>query len=159
HVDVEMVEHLERVTRALESLEPTALSSRALLGPATGHLDAISMLLRSSLPPGLRTRLCSLAGETAGLVGSLRFNLDDQAGAAAYFNTGLRAAREASDRPLGAYLLGGVACRSPRNYDAAATVQLLTSPSVDFAQAAATPGAGVWLAAKEADAWAAMGRE
>src|SRR5262249_40981920 len=79
--DAETVEHLERVTLALESLEPTAISSRALLGPATGHLDAVSALLQATSSAGARRRLCSIAGEAAGLVGWLRWNVDDAEGA------------------------------------------------------------------------------
>jgi transcriptional regulator with XRE-family HTH domain len=158
-MDAETVDHLERVTHALESLEPTAIPARALLGPATGHLDAIAMLLQSSLPTDLRTRLCSLAGETAGLVGWLRWNLDDAGGASSYFRTGLRAAREADDRALGAYLAGSAACRLPGTEDAQTTLELLNGGTSGFARDDATPATRAWLAAKEADAWARLGRE
>jgi transcriptional regulator with XRE-family HTH domain len=157
-VDEETVQHLERTTQALEGLEPTALSARALVGPATGHLDAIATLLRTSLPSGIRVRLCSLAGETAALVGWLRCNLDDREGGAACFRTGLQAAREADDRALGAYLVGCAALRPPRPEDPAVTLAHLTGSSSGFSQRAATPGTRAWLAAKEADAWAKLGR-
>lgn len=158
-LDVVAVEELERVTHALESLEPTAVSSRALLGPATGHLDAISMLLQASLRAGIRARLCSLAGETAGLVGWLRWNLNDAEGANACFRAGLRAAREADDQALGAYLVGAMACRLPGRAAPAITLRLLGSRTFGFAQADATPATAAWLAAKEADAWAQLGNE
>ncbi|HYW25327.1 MAG TPA: helix-turn-helix transcriptional regulator [Terriglobales bacterium] len=159
HVDAETVEHLERVTMALERLEPTAISSRALLGPATGHLDAVSELLRTSASGDIRRRLCSVAGEAAGLVGWLRWNLDDAAGASACFRTGLRAAHEADDGELGAYLVGAVACRLPRQQDPADSLRLLTGRTMGYAQADASPATRAWLAAKEADAWARLGRE
>jgi len=152
------VEHLERTTHALERLEPTALSSRALVGPATGHLDAISMLLRTSLPAGLRVRLCSLAGETAAMVGWLRCNLNDPDGGAAFFRTALQAARQADDRALGAYIVGCAALRRPGEDDPATTIAQLTGAVHGFSQRAATPATGAWLAAKEADAWAKLGR-
>jgi transcriptional regulator with XRE-family HTH domain len=158
-VDRETVDHLERMTHALESLEPTLVSARALLGPATGHLDAISMLLQASPPSHLRSRLCALAGETACLVGWLRGNLDDPDGAAACFRIGLRAATEANDRALGAYLVGSAACRYPSREDPQATIRMLTGTASPFAQVAATPATRAWLAAKEADAWAKLGRE
>ncbi len=159
HVDLETVQHLEGVTHALESLEPTAVSSRALVGPATGHLDAITMLLQAPLSPRLRARLCSLAGETAGLVGWLRWNLGDSDGATAYFRTGLRAAGEADDRALGAYLVGCMACRLPHCQDPEATIRLLSGTTFGFTREDATPATRAWLAAKEAGAWAHLGRE
>jgi transcriptional regulator with XRE-family HTH domain len=158
-VDVAAIEQLERVTEALERLEPTAVSSRALLGPATGHLDAVSMLLQASLPSGLRTRLSALAGETAALVGWLRWNLDDAEGAFRYFRAGLRAAREAEDRALGAYLVGAIACHLPRRADPQHSLDLLTGRPHGFGQADASPATRAWLAAKEADAWAQLGQE
>jgi transcriptional regulator with XRE-family HTH domain len=158
-VDVETVEHLERVTLALESLEPTAISSRALLGPATGHLDAVTALLQASACDGMRRRLCSIAGEAAGLVGWLRWNLDDAEGACACFRAGLRAAHEADDHALGAYLVGAIACRLPMQLDPKDSLRLLTGRTMGFVQADASPATRAWLAAKEADAWAQLGHE
>lgn len=158
-VDSETVDELELVTHALESLEPTAIGPRPLLGPATGHLDAISLLLQAPLPAGIRGRLCSLAGETAALVGWLRWNLDDPRGAAACFRSGLRAAREADDRALGAYLAGAVACRLPDREAPAVTLSLLGGRPLGFGQAEASAATRAWLAAKEADAWAQVGAE
>jgi len=159
HIDLETVAELERMTIALESMEPTAISSRTLLGPTTGHLNAISTLLQAPLPSAVRGRLCSLAGETAGLVGWLRWNMDDVEGASACFRAGMRAAREADDRALGAYLVGAMACRTPSREAPAITLQLLGTRAFGFARADATPATATWLAAKEADAWAQLGNE
>jgi transcriptional regulator with XRE-family HTH domain len=159
HIDMATIEHLERVTRTLESLEPTAISSRVLLGPATGHLEAITTLLQAPLQSRIRARLCSLAGETAALVGWLRWNLDDQHGASVYFRTGLRAAREANDRALGAYLVGAGACRLPPGEDPQSTLEQLRAQTQGFCQKDASPATGAWLAAKEAGACAELGRE
>jgi transcriptional regulator with XRE-family HTH domain len=158
-IDAATVDELERVTRDLESLEPTAIGSRALVGHATGHLDAISTLLQAPLPPGIRPRLCSLAGETAGLLGWLRWNLDDPRGASACFRSGLRAAKEADDRALGAYLAGAIACRLPGREAPALTLELLQGSTSGFRPADASAATRAWLAAKEADAWARLGRE
>ncbi len=158
-VDVETVDHLERVTLALESMEPTAISARVLLGPATGHLDAVTTLLQATMMSDLRGRLCSIAGEAAGLVGWLRWNLDDAEGASACFRAGLKAAHEADDRALGAYLVGAVACRLPLHQDPEASLRLLTGRTMGFVQADASPATRAWLAAKEADLWAHLGRE
>jgi transcriptional regulator with XRE-family HTH domain len=156
-VDVETVDHLEQVTVALESLEPTQVGPPALLGPVTGHLDTITLLLQGSAPAALRSRLCSLAGETAGFAGWLRWSMDDAEGAAAYFRTGLVAAHEAGDRPLAVYLVGSAACQPPHREDPQARLRQLRDAGPGFAQSDATPATQVWLAAKEADACALLG--
>ncbi len=156
-VDDETVDHLEQVTVALHSLGPTQVGSRALLGPVTGHLDAITMLLQGSPPAVLWGRLCSLAAETAGLAGWLRWNMDDPDGAAAYFRTGLDAAREAGDRTLGAWLMGSAACQPPYREDPHERLRQLRGRTHGFVQADATAATQVWLAAKEADACAMLG--
>ena len=153
-VDAETVDHLEQVTFALESLGPTQVSSAAIFGPVTGHLDAITLLLQGSPPADLRTRLCSLAGEVAGFAGWLRWDMDDQEGSADYFRTALVAAREADDQPLIAYLLGSAACQPPYREHPEQRIQRLRALSWSDA----TPSARTWLAAKEADAFALLGR-
>jgi transcriptional regulator with XRE-family HTH domain len=158
-VDEETVDHLEQITLALQSLGPTQVSSRALLGPVTGHLDAITLLLQGTLPASLRTRLCSLAGETAGFAGWLRWEMDDPAGAAAYFRTGIEAAQEAEDRPLAVWLLGSAACQPPYREDPRTRLHQLRRETLGLGQADATPATQVWLAAKEADACAMLGDE
>jgi len=156
-VDDETVDHLDQVTSALQSLGPTQGSSRALIGPVTGHLDAITMLLQGSPPAGLRAWLCSLAAETAGFAGWLRWNMDDPDGAAAYFRTGLDAAHEAGDRPLGAWLMGSAACQPPYREDPHERLRQLQGRTHGFVQSDATADTQVWLAAKEADACAMLG--
>lgn len=153
-VDAETVDHLEQVTYALESLGPTQVSSAAIFGPVTGHLDAITLLLRGSAPADLRARLCSLAGEVAGYAGWLRWDMDDEDGSADYFRTALAAAREADDRPLIAYLLGSAACQPPYREHPARRIQRMRA----LTWSDATPSTRAWLAAKEADAFALWGR-
>ena len=157
-VEPTTVADLERVTIALQSLEPTLVSSDVLLGPTIGHLEALTNLLQGSLTPSIRERLCSLAGATAGLVGALKWNLDDWEAAVAYFRAGMVAAREANDRPLGAYLMARAACRPPHREDPASRLQRLRQGWHGFTPADASPSTQVWLAAKEADAHALLGR-
>jgi transcriptional regulator with XRE-family HTH domain len=152
-IDVATVDHLEEVTVALERLGPTRVGAGAILGPVTGHLDAISVLLKGSPSPSQRARLCSLAAETAGLAGWLRWDMDDAAGAASYFGAALRAAREAGDRALVAYLAGSAACQPPHRESPRRRLEQLRSLSWSDA----TPSTRVWLAAKEADAHALLG--
>jgi hypothetical protein len=76
-----------------------------LLGPVKQHLVEVASLLER---PHLRMhhrQLCVIAGRLAGLAGRLSVDLNDHRSAHAYFQTGLRVAQEADDRPLTAYLL------------------------------------------------------
>jgi tetratricopeptide (TPR) repeat protein len=156
-VDAETVAHVERTTVALENFEPTSVGSRALVGLVTGHLDQISLLLRGSVAPSLRSELCSIAGETAGIAGWLYSNLGDSQRATAYFQSAVRAAREADDRALGIALIGSAACQS-QGPDGLQSRILRLQGSRDFGLADATPSNRAWMAAKEADAYAQLGR-
>jgi len=149
----ETVDHLEGVTITLQRLGPARVSSRAMLGPVTNHLNAITLLLQGSLPAARRARLCSLAAETAGIAGWLRWNVDDADGAAWYFGTALDAARESGDLALAAYLAGSAACQPPYRETPRRRLDLLR----DIAWSDATPATRAWLAAKEADAHALLG--
>jgi hypothetical protein len=152
-VGPEAVDHLEGITIGLQRLGPTQVSSRAVLGPVTGHLNALLRLLQTSLTPSLRARLSSLAGETAGVAGWLRWDMDDPAGAARYFVFAQDAAREGGDRALAAYLAGSAACQPPYRETPERRLDQLRS----LAWSDATPSARAWLAAKEADAHALLG--
>src|SRR5437879_4731155 len=157
-VDPETVGQLERTTVALENLEPTEVGSRALVGPVTGHLEQISVLLRGSLRPDLRSRLCSIAGETAGIAGWLHWNLGDTRRAAAYFQSALKAAKEAGDRALGIALVGSSACQSPGTDEPQSRIVQLQG-TTDFGLAVATPSNRLWMTAKEADADRRLGQD
>lgn len=152
-VDDATADHLEQVTVALQSLGPSQVSAQAILGSVTGHLDAITLLLQGSPPEALRARLCSLAAETAGLAGWLRWDLDDPIGTASYFATAMHAAREGGDRALEMYLAGSSVCQPPYREAPQRKLEQLRS----IAWSDATPTGQVWLAAKEADACALMG--
>jgi transcriptional regulator with XRE-family HTH domain len=152
-ITAETVNHLEGITVALQSLGPAQVSSRAVLGPVTGHLDAMRLLLQSPLKADLRQKLCSLVGETAGFAGWLRWNMNDHAGAANHFEIALDAAAEAGDRALVAYLAGSAACQPPHRETPQRRLDQLRA----IVWADATPAAQVWLAAKEADAHALLG--
>jgi transcriptional regulator with XRE-family HTH domain len=148
----ETVDHLEGITIALQSLGPTGVSSRAVVGPVTGHLDALLRLLQGSLAPAVRARVCSLVAETAGFAGWLRWDMDDPAGAGRYFVVALDAAREGGDRALAAYLAGSAACQPPYRETPARRLAQLQG----LAWSDATPSTRAWLAAKEADAHALL---
>ena len=154
-IGADTVDHLEGITIALQSLGPTQVSSRAVLGPVIGHLEALRQLLAGSLSSSQRARLCSLAADTAGFAGWLRWNMDDPDGAARYFVVALDAARESGDKALAAYLGGSAACQPPYRETPQRRLQQLQA----VAWTDATPSSRAWLAAKEADAHAMLGDE
>src|SRR5262249_53369932 len=134
-IDAVTVEHLEMATatlvRSYQDVRPAAM-----LGLATGHLETITSLL-SEAPGPLRARLCTMAVEIAGLLGWLRWILDDQPVAQSYFRVGLEAAREANDRDLGSYLVGCAACRPFYREDPRERLSWLDSSPYGFAAAGA----------------------
>jgi tetratricopeptide (TPR) repeat protein len=157
-VDRQTIQHLEDITVALERLEPVS-SSTGLIGPVNGQLDTIASLLQGSLSPSIRQQLCSIAGETAGLAGWLRWIVDDTAGSDGYFRVGLEAAQEADDRALGAYLMGRAACQPFYREEPSVRLERLAGRSFGFGQADATPRTRAWLGTLEAEAYALLGNE
>lgn len=157
-VDRQTVRHLEDTTVALSRLEPVS-SSDGLLGPVTGQLDTVGQLLRASLPSSIRQQLCSVAAETAGLAGWLRWLVDDGASADGYFRVALEAAHQADDRALGAYLMGRAACQPFYREQPAVRLQRLADGAHGFRQADATPRTQAWLSTLAAEAHALQGDE
>jgi hypothetical protein len=143
---------LERLYRRLP---PTAV-----VGPAAGHLNAVMTLLESSMPSSLRRRLCSICGETAGLVATAKAASGDVESAGEYLETALRSAWEADDRALGAFVVGSVACAHPADrLDLEVRLRHFTEGGFGFAARDASVKTQVWLAAKAADVHAALGQD
>jgi len=157
-VDRQTVAELEHVTAGLEGLE-SHVSPRALLGPVVGHLNTVAALLQGSIGLTLRRRLCSVAGETAGLAGWLAFDLEDRRAAGAYFRAGIEAAQEAEDRPLGAYLVGSSCVQPAYRERPQARLRRLQGRTSGFTAADANPTTRAWLVTLEAEAHALAGSE
>lgn len=151
-IDAATITHLEQVLVVLETVE-RHVEATALFGAVTGHLAAMTNLLRGSMPSGARRQLCSIAGETAGLAGRLFAQLTRERTADAYFRSGLTAAREADDQALVAYLLGTMAGQAMYRDNPTARLEVLRSAPASHA----TLVTRVFLAAKEADAHALVG--
>lgn len=127
-----------------------------LLGPVREHYRHAVRLLAGPLRITHRRRLSGVAGVLAGLAGSLSFDLQDQARAAAYFQVARQAAEEAEDRDLGAWALATWSLMPTYNGDHAEAWRL-----IEAAQAAGgrelSPTRRAWLAALEAKAHAGLG--
>jgi hypothetical protein len=157
-VDRQTVAQLEHVTASLEGLE-SQVSPRALLGPVVGHLNTVAALLQGSIGLTLRRRLCSVAGETAGLAGWLAWDLEDRRAAGAYFRAGIEAAQEAEDRPLGAYLVGSSCVQPAYRERPHARLRRLQGRTSGFSVSDANPTTRAWLVTLEAEAHALAGSE
>jgi transcriptional regulator with XRE-family HTH domain len=158
HVDTTTVTNLERVTVGLERLE-AHMSPTALVGAVIGHLDAIARLLRVPMRIQLRQHLCSVAAETSALAGWLTWDLDTPTTAAAYFRAGLDAADDASDRAIGAYLVGGLCVQPSYREQPEIRLRNLDGSTLGFAQADASPATRSWMACLEAEAHVMAGDE
>jgi transcriptional regulator with XRE-family HTH domain len=159
-VDAQAVSAMADVLLSLERLQ-RHIAPAALLGPTVGHLQAMTATLRSSMPSGLRRGLSSIAAETACMVGALRHASGDAEGAVHYFELAMRAARDAGDDALGAYIAGQRAMceREDGRIPLAESARIFSEGGYGFTAGAATTPARVWLLAKAADAHAQMGDE
>jgi transcriptional regulator with XRE-family HTH domain len=157
-VDQQTINELEHVTVSLEGLE-SQVSPRALLGPVVGHLNTVTSLLRGSPRSSLERRLCSIAGETAGLAGWLTWDVEDRRAAGAYFRAGIQAAQEADDKALGAYLVGSSCVQPAYRERPYARLRRLEGRTHGFTRTDANPSTRAWLVTLEAEAHALAGDE
>lgn len=156
-MDEECLRQLERTTVFLQKLEGESRRD-ALIGPVRGHLSHLLTLLQGSVSPELRCRVCSLAGETMGLAGWLSWQADDAEEASTWFQSGIDAASEADDRPLGAYLVGCLATQPRYRETPRLRLERLTSQG-RFQQTWAAPPTRAWLTTMEGEAHALMGED
>jgi tetratricopeptide (TPR) repeat protein len=148
---------LEAVTASLESQYAT-VAPVTLTGAVQGHLATVTQLLDGHPPAQLERRLYSLAGEVAGLAGWLSADMGQHDRALIYFDNGIKAAQEANDRALGAYLLGSVTTLPAfREHSPQATLHVLREETRGFRARDATPTTRAWLASLEAEASAMRG--
>ena len=151
-LDPATVHDLQRVTATLEETYAT-VTPAALVGTVQGHLATLTELLEGPTPGALHAGLCSLAGETAGLAGWVYADLGDQDRALHCYDAAIRAAQEAKDAPLGAYLVGSASAlplfreRSPQT-----ALQVLRERARGFRSDQASPTTRAWLTTLEAEA-------
>ncbi|NJQ15284.1 hypothetical protein [Streptomyces bohaiensis] len=121
-----------------------------------GQLHEITDLLQEYQPESVRRRLFRVTAELAELAGWMSYDIGLQPTAQKYFVLALHAAKEAEDRPLGAYVLSRMTRQMihlGRGEDALELVHLAQYGSRD----SATPRVQALLHALEARAYAAVG--
>ncbi|MGK5497058.1 transcriptional repressor NsdA [Streptomyces sp. URMC 125] len=122
-----------------------------------GQLHEVTELLQDSHPEPVRRRLFGVTAELAELAGWMSYDVGLQPTAQKYFVLALHAAKEAGDRPLGAYVLSDMSRQMihlGRPEDALELVHLAQYGSREDA----TPRTQAMLHAVEARAYANMGR-
>jgi len=97
-------DELETITASYWRLRANA--SLDLLGNISEHFRTIVNLLQQSLPRKAAQQLCSLAGETAQLLGQTLFDLREYALAWSYYMLSIKAAQTASNHDLWAAGIG-----------------------------------------------------
>jgi hypothetical protein len=148
---------LEAVTASLESQYAT-VAPVTLTGAVQDHLATVTQLLDGHPPARLQTRLYSQAGEVAGLAGWLAADMSQHDRALIYFDNGIKAAQEANDHALGAYLLGSVTTLPAfREHSPQATIHVLREETRGFRARDATPTTRAWLDSLDAEASAMLG--
>ncbi|MCQ4084198.1 hypothetical protein NGB36_27390 [Streptomyces sp. RB6PN25] len=150
----------------LELLEATAVMFRqwdAQCGgglrrkAVVGQLHEVTDLLQESHPEPVAKRLFKVAAELAELAGWMSYDVGLQPSAQKYFVLALHAAKEAGDRPLGAYVLSNMSRQMihlGRPDDALELIHLGQYGSRDSATATTQS----MLYAMEARAYASMGQ-
>jgi hypothetical protein len=122
-----------------------------------GQLHEVTDLLQEPQPEATAKRLFTCAAELAELAGWMSYDVGLQPNAQKYFVLALHAAKEAGDRPLGAYILSSMSRQMihlGRADDALELIHLAQYGSRDCA----TPRTQAMLYAMEARAYANMGQ-
>jgi tetratricopeptide (TPR) repeat protein/transcriptional regulator with XRE-family HTH domain len=153
--DAATVEDLKTITASYARLTE-CVTSGSLIGPVLEHMRTVTDLLRGPQPAGVRRQLCVAAAEVSQLAGWLLFGIGQHEAAQSYYRVSLQASREAGDRALGAYVIGGMSFIPTASAKPDKALQY-----VKQAQRTATDGSPAtlraWLAALESELQASLG--
>jgi transcriptional regulator with XRE-family HTH domain len=153
-VDQATVQDLETVTATHRQLYHH-LSSFELVDAVTGHLRAVTRLLRGAQHRVLRRRLAAVAGETAGHAAWLFHDLGDQTLTERYYAHAAIATRKAGDPALDAYVSGFKSLVRASQGEPKAALGLARAARQAGARSA-TATTRSWLAGLEAQALATL---
>lgn len=143
-----------RYRRSYRSMSPTTLMPHAF-----GHLQLVVELRPESQTSTIRRTLVSTIAEMAALIGTM-WSLDRQEFAIGeqYLQLAARAAAEAEDRDLIAFVLGGRAFHEAYSGDLAAGLHCIENAQAMAARGASATNRG-WLAAVASELHASAGME
>ena len=143
--------HLEAMTRTYWDLFYHASSKHELLPGLSGHLQTILQFLQSPQPGSIRNRLYALASETALIVGTILFDMQDHHYASTYYRFAIAAAKEAGNNALRAVGLGRLSFL-PIYADAPQQALPLLQEANALLPSASHPLIHAWLALIKAEA-------
>ena len=135
------------------------VSAPVLLKGLTVHLREVSTLLNGSADDagnGLRRRLIVVAGESSVLAGWLASDIGDSATARNFYDTAVKAAKEADDPAIAACAL---AYRSyiPSTKGANGRARILLTEALENISETESPATVAWIAARHAEESAQLG--
>lgn len=153
HPELELLEQTTAVFRRWDAQCGGGLRRKAVVG----QLHEVSDLLQESHPWPVQRRLFRITAELSELAGWMSYDIGLQPTAQKYFVLALHAAKEAEDRPLGAFILSQMSRQMihlGRAEDALELIHLAQYGSRE----AATPRTQAMLYAMEARAYATLGQ-
>ena len=132
---------------------PPALLRRPLLD----DYRQVTAWLGGSQPVAQRRRLYTVAAQLAGMVGTVSFDLHDPVKAEAYYQVALKAAGEAGDDPVAAWVLANISYLEVHRGAMQAALQAAQAAAARVARSAGITTQHAWLAALEAELHAGLG--
>jgi len=151
-VDASALQDLETITKSYWRLRANT-TSFDLMNGVLGHFETVLGMLQHPQPTATLRRLCSIAGETAQILGQMLFDLHDFSAAWSYYTIALHAAQEALNTDLRAVGLGRMSFLLTYSEQAREALPLLEEAQ-SLAGQSALPSIRSWLAAVEAEAQA-----
>ncbi len=156
-IDETTLRYLESRTHSYwQDRNSAALASADLLSYVVEHLQKVIVLLEGSLLPTIRTRICSIVGATAMLVGALLYDISYYAEAREFYSAAIKAAQEAMNPGLETVIWGWMSFTwtYEKNHRAAL---LCIQKARRLAEGSANIMIRAWLAAVEAEIQANLG--
>lgn len=154
-VDPAAMDGFEATTEMLQQLW-VRVGAAATLGPALGHVEAVTRLLQGTLTAEVRPRLLAVLAESSALLGVCKRWMGDAEGGDHFAAVALDAARETGDPDLAAHVVLA-ATWADRALDDAERLARYADGDHGVAIAAAGPATRAWASVLSADVHAARG--
>jgi tetratricopeptide (TPR) repeat protein len=123
--------------------------------PISRYLRRVTTLLKQSQPPEIRRRLCSTAGQLAGMAGNVEFDLHRPDKARALYGVARAAAEQADDPAVSAWVLGNISYLLEQRGETDRALEAAQG-AVGFASRCTVTTQHVWLALREAELHASL---
>jgi tetratricopeptide (TPR) repeat protein len=141
-----------RLGQNLPSMPPILLRR-----PLLEHYRRVASWLGKPQPIAERRRLCAVAAQLAGMAGSVSFDLHDPHKAQAYYDVAMKAAEEADDDALAAWVLANLSYLHAHRGAMRAALEAAQGAAARVAHSADVTTQHAWLAALEAELHAGLG--